>query len=66
MNSKIYLYPKEDNTILGPNIKINFKSYILWAAMSEYMFQNFMAEQYKRLQIDNNKLLTIEMYHNTS
>ena len=34
--------------------------------MSEYMFQNFTAEQYKRLQIDNNKLLTVKIYHNTS
>ena len=28
--------------------------------------QRLTAEQYKRLQIDNNKLLTIKIYHNTS
>jgi hypothetical protein len=59
-NSKIYLYQKEDNTILGPNITINFKIiHIMTSYERIYVpkLQRLTAEQYKRLQIDNNKLL---------
>ena len=66
-NSKIFLYEKEDNTILGPNITINFKIIQnMTSYMSDICFKIATAEQYKRLQIDNNKLLTLKIYHNTS
>jgi hypothetical protein len=60
-NSKIYLYQKEDNTILGPNITINFKIIHIMTSYERRnicpKLQRLTAEQYKRLQIDNNKLL---------
>jgi hypothetical protein len=68
-NSKIYLFQKEDNTILGPNITINFKIiqnmlFTRYERIYVSKLQRLTAEPvgYKRLQIDNNKLLTINTY----
>jgi hypothetical protein len=55
-----YIYIKRKTTILGPNITINFKIiHIMTSYERIYVskLQWLTAEQYKRLQIDNNKLL---------
>jgi hypothetical protein len=48
-NSKIYLFQKENNTILGPNITINFK-----------IIQNMLFTSYERIYVSKLQRLTAE------